>query len=204
MKTMERPRRWRRPARSCNTCACTDTSSAETASSATSTSGRSASARASPIRWRWPPENSCGKRSLATDRGRPAQTAPSRRRAPWPWRAVHDRALGDQLGGLAARVERAERILKHHLNMRVSRRTSSRAILRQSLPARTIAPASGSISRTRQRARVDFPDPDSPTMPSVAPRRQFQRNVFHGPRHARAGRETAGPVGLRDVVDGSG
>ena len=38
----------------------TETSRADTASSATSTSGRTASARAMPMRWRWPPENSCG------------------------------------------------------------------------------------------------------------------------------------------------
>ena len=42
--------------------ACTDTSSAETGSSQTMSFGRIASARATPIRCRWPPENSCGKR----------------------------------------------------------------------------------------------------------------------------------------------
>ena len=36
--------------------------SAETGSSATSTFGCSVSARAMPMRWRWPPENSCGWR----------------------------------------------------------------------------------------------------------------------------------------------
>jgi hypothetical protein len=39
-----------------------DTSSAETGSSATISFGRSASVRAMPMRWRWPPENSCGYR----------------------------------------------------------------------------------------------------------------------------------------------
>ena len=34
-----------------------------------------------------------------------------------PRRAVHDRTLCDQFGRLAARIERAERILKHHLDM---------------------------------------------------------------------------------------
>jgi hypothetical protein len=37
-----------------------ETSSAETGSSAISKLGSSASARAMPMRWRWPPENSCG------------------------------------------------------------------------------------------------------------------------------------------------
>ena len=37
-----------------------DTSSALIGSSATMSSGFTASARATPIRWRWPPLNSCG------------------------------------------------------------------------------------------------------------------------------------------------
>ncbi len=42
------------------TCAWIETSSAETGSSATMNFGSTASARAMPMRWRWPPENSCG------------------------------------------------------------------------------------------------------------------------------------------------
>jgi predicted exporter len=43
------------------TCAWIETSSAETGSSQTMSFGAaSASARAMPMRWRWPPENSCG------------------------------------------------------------------------------------------------------------------------------------------------
>ena len=41
-------------------CAWIDTSSADTGSSATMKSGLSESARARPMRWRCPPENSCG------------------------------------------------------------------------------------------------------------------------------------------------
>ena len=41
-----------------------ETSSAETGSSAMTIFGRTASARAKPIRWRWPPENSCGYRLI--------------------------------------------------------------------------------------------------------------------------------------------
>src|SRR5689334_15336990 len=40
-----------------------------------------------------------------------------------------------------------------------------------SCPENDREPASGSCSLTRQRARVDLPQPDSPTMPSVSPRR---------------------------------
>ena len=42
------------------TCAWIETSSAETGSSQTISFGSTASARAMPMRWRWPPENSCG------------------------------------------------------------------------------------------------------------------------------------------------
>jgi hypothetical protein len=41
-------------------CACTDTSSADSASSAMMRRGFDDSARAMQMRWRWPPENSCG------------------------------------------------------------------------------------------------------------------------------------------------
>ena len=43
-------------------CAWIETSSADTGSSQMTSFGRSASARATPIRWRWPPENSAGNR----------------------------------------------------------------------------------------------------------------------------------------------
>ena len=43
-------------------CAWIETSSAETGSSQTISFGLSASARATPMRCRWPPENSAGKR----------------------------------------------------------------------------------------------------------------------------------------------
>ena len=42
------------------TCDWIDTSSADSGSSATMNSGSTASARATPMRWRCPPENSCG------------------------------------------------------------------------------------------------------------------------------------------------
>ena len=43
-------------------CAWIDTSSADTGSSQMTSFGRSASARATPMRCRWPPENSAGNR----------------------------------------------------------------------------------------------------------------------------------------------
>ena len=41
-------------------CAWIETSSAETGSSQTISFGRRMMARAMPMRWHWPPENSCG------------------------------------------------------------------------------------------------------------------------------------------------
>ena len=52
-------RRWRSRSR-LTICAWIDTSSAETGSSATISFGLTARARATPMRCRWPPENSCG------------------------------------------------------------------------------------------------------------------------------------------------
>ena len=45
---------------SASTCCWTDTSSADVGSSSTRTSGCRTTARAIAMRWRWPPENSCG------------------------------------------------------------------------------------------------------------------------------------------------
>ena len=60
MKISVSPRsRWSSRSR-LSTCAWIDTSSADTGSSATISFGFSAIARATPMRWRWPPENSCG------------------------------------------------------------------------------------------------------------------------------------------------
>ena len=64
--------------RSSRICARTETSSADTGSSATMIRGLSASARPMAMRWRCPPENSCGKRSSrrAPGAGRPVRAAP--------------------------------------------------------------------------------------------------------------------------------
>ena len=60
MKTYVRSNSSCRSSSRFTTCAWIETSSAETGSSATISCGLSASARATPMRWRWPPENSCG------------------------------------------------------------------------------------------------------------------------------------------------
>ena len=68
------------------TCAWIETSSAETGSSSTISFGLSASARATPIRWRWPPENSCGKRFACSGLRPTVRSSSSTRRWPSPRR----------------------------------------------------------------------------------------------------------------------
>ncbi len=167
------------PSRSCMSssrfriCACTDTSSADTISSATSTSGSTASARAMAMRWRWPPENACGSRS-AGRRGQPHQRQqlgdPARHRAVGTMRCTAQR-LAQGLAHGHARVERAVRVLEHHLHAPVvARRRPARQ--RAARPRRRNRPARrrASTSRTSARASVDLPQPDSPTTASVSPR----------------------------------
>ena len=62
MKTYVSPNSFCRSLSRFRICACTETSSADTGSSQKISLGLTASARATPIRWRCPPENSCGKR----------------------------------------------------------------------------------------------------------------------------------------------
>ncbi len=52
---------------------------------------------------------------------------------------------------------------------RRSRRSSSPATLVTSRPSNSMVPAVGSSSRRMVRPAVDFPQPDSPTTPSVSP-----------------------------------
>ena len=49
-----------------------------------------------------------------------------------------------------------------------------------SVPSKTIRPAVGSMSRRSARPTVDLPQPDSPTSPSVSPRRMLKRDVVDG------------------------
>ncbi len=183
-----------------STRACTDTSSAETGSSATRMSGRSASARAMPMRWRWPPENSCGNRSAA-DGSRPTSASSSRASAVrlGRRRAVDDRPLGDHVHHALARVERAVRVLEHHLHALAD--TAAAATARAGrCPAR---PAGSprhppAISRVTARASVLLPEPLSPTTPSVSPRRR-SRPRRPGPGRAPAEQPARG-VGLHQVA----
>ena len=110
-------------------CAWIETSSEATGSSQTSTSGCIASARAIATRWRWPPENWCGKRLAKPGVEPDGIEPPSRHRLqPRPVdQPMRHRTLGDRLADAHARIERCERVLEHHLDAgRALRRLATR------------------------------------------------------------------------------
>ena len=126
---------WRTTRRSCDTnriasprsrcrsssrfriCACTETSSDDTISSAISSSGSTDRARAIAMRWRCPPENSCGSRRGAGSAA--ARVTAVRRCAGSAGRGhdpVHAQCLPEHLANGHAWIERAVGVLKHHLH----------------------------------------------------------------------------------------
>ena len=78
--------------------------------------------------------------------------------------------LGQAVGDRRQRVERRERVLEHELHAAAERRASGAAArLVMSAPSKVIVPAVGSSRRSSTRPSVDFPEPDSPTRPTVWP-----------------------------------
>ena len=153
------------------TCAWIDTSSAETGSSPMMSFGLSASARAMPMRWRWPPENWCGKLSICARRSptRSNSAATRSRRAPLAstpctlsgsptMSPARFRGLSEENGSwkMICICRRKGRISS--LPRRVTSWPSSRMV-----------PAVGSIRRRMARPTVVLPQPISPTSPSVSP-----------------------------------
>ncbi len=59
------------------------------------------------------------------------------------------------------------------MRRRTGRSAEPDKVLRSSPPI-IMWPAVGSIRRTMQRATVDFPEPDSPTMPRISPLRSVR------------------------------
>src|ERR1700692_4194123 len=98
-----------------------DTSSAETGSSQMISLGRSASARATPMRCRWPPENSAGNRLKCSG------LRPTRAIRSWTARlrsapvAVLWTGHGAAVMGAAARGEGAVGVLEDHLDLAADR-----------------------------------------------------------------------------------
>src|SRR5688500_10337605 len=153
-------------------CAWIETSSAETGSSAMISLGLTASARAMPMRWRWPPENSCGYRrrwsadnptvsSSCTTRSSRARrlgaslwiTSASPMSDPTVIRGLSEAYGSWKMICISFRRARSER-LSSVVTFLFSNQTS---------------PEVGSINRRMVRPVVDLPQPDSPTSPSVSP-----------------------------------
>ena len=125
-----------------------------------------------PMRWRCPPENSCGRRAAASA-GRCTISNSAATRRPMSARDT-TRCTDNTSARQACTVMRGLSEPSGSWNTiwtwRLYARSPAPLSRRTSLPAKRMSPASGSCRRTRQRARVDLPQPDSPTMPSVSPR----------------------------------
>ena len=172
-------RRYVSPNCSCNSCmrlmicACIETSSAETGSSATMKSGSAAMARAMPMRWRWPPENSCGKRSAMYGLSPTTSSNSWMRSRIWalpctsPWTltgspmmpAAVMRGLSDEYGSWKMALMR----------LRMERNSLPLSVL-ISTPSNFTSPSVCWCSCRMQRPSVLLPLPLSPTRPSVSPR----------------------------------
>ena len=197
MNSMARPRRARMSSSRLTTCAWIETSSAETGSSATSRFGRRIRARAMPMRWRWPPENSCGKRSAAAcgqpDQGQRLRHAGGARLA--AERRVHGCSSGapticsTRMRGLSE----AYGVLEDQLHVAAERAQSagwSDAVM--SVPSKRMVPALAAVRRSTQRPTVVLPDPLSPTRPSTSPRPMAKDDaVDRAHRQAAAGKQAA-------------
>ena len=155
-----------------NAWACTETSSADTGSSATTSFGRVISARAMAMRWRWPPENSCGYLAASAAR-RPTASSDVRRRArvarpcslrPAPPAARRRSSRHAGAGRASHRGPGTPSACA-----RASRATRVAASRTANAPRASRRPKSGVSSASAMRARVDLPEPDSPTIPNERP-----------------------------------
>ena len=150
------------------TCACTDTSRAETGSSATISLGSTDSARAMPMRWRWPPENSCGYFVRAAA-GRPTAESSSRSRFFVAAPSVSSPCARIPSASSDSTDWRGSRLLigswKTIWNSLRRRRSSSPFRVAMSVPSTMTLPSVGGSRLRIALPRVDLPQPDSPTRP---------------------------------------
>jgi len=153
-------------------CDWMDTSSADTGSSATSRRGSRARARAIAMRWRCPPENSCGYLS-ASLAARPTVVSSSRTRCmrcsrvlSVQWMSSGSRTTSPiECLGLSEEKGSWKTIC---IQRRCSRPGCTPGAI-QCTPPNSTVPLVASTRRIRVRASVDLPQPDSPTMPRVRP-----------------------------------
>ena len=124
------------------------------------------------MRWRWPPENSCGYLSQVG-----GAQADGGQRFGGALALLGAAGLGQRLQRLGhdarhglARVERAVGVLEHHLHIapRGAQFVASAARAGRG-PSSCTLPEVGRSSAITRRAMVDLPEPDSPTMPRLRP-----------------------------------
>src|SRR6185369_14449190 len=169
--------------RSCirfNTWACTETSSALTGSSATIRRGRVISARAIAMRWRCPPENSCGylRRSFAR---RPTDVTASAARRCCSARAVSPCATSGSVTMRSIVWRGSSDPYGSWNTIWISRRAwrnCSRGSACKSRPSSLTLPDVGWSSAITSRASVDLPEPDSPTIPMLRPASMVKLTPF--------------------------
>ncbi len=138
-------------------------------------SGFDASARAIEMRWRWPPENSCGKR-FASDADRPTWSSNSLTRACSAalsstrrnTRSGSARMLPTRQRGLSDAYGDWNTICRRWRMRRLS--ASDRPGSCRSWPSISTRPRVGVNRPTVMRAIVDLPEPLSPTSAKVLPR----------------------------------
>src|SRR5699024_6566418 len=155
-----------------STCARTETSRALVGSSATMISGSRARARAIATRWRCPPESWRGSTPIA-DCGSPTRCRRSFTRArrsrsvPMPWTRSGSRSVSRTARRGFSAVEGSWKTTE------TFRPSVLRALRprRSGCPSKTTSPLVTGCRPVITRARVDFPEPDSPTTPSTSPRR---------------------------------
>ena len=155
------------------TAACTETSSAETGSSATTTVASPAKARAMPMRCFWPPDSWRGMRD-AKARGSLTRSSSSRSAASISRRVLRDAEFlqhaDDLRADRMAGVQRVERVLEHHLEARpMARRALARSAGgRSPMPLSMTSPPVAVSRPISTLAKVDLPQPDSPTIATVS------------------------------------
>ena len=144
------------------------TSSAENGSSISSMLGWTTSARAKPTRWRMPPDSSRGIGGSRSRRGRSGRWPPGRalRISAGHARASRPSSTFSQHGQPGKQRE----ALEHHGDAR--RRARPRAG-RDSRPRRRL----GSDRPAMMRSRVDLPEPERPSRPTISPSRKRQVDV---------------------------
>ena len=171
-------------------------SSAETGSSQTMSFGRSARARAIATRWRWPPENSRGRRSAASagslTRSSSSPTLPLASRTAVPWAIRGSIRVSPMLKDGFNEVYGSWKIT---WRSRLSSRRRRGAARSMRSPSKVIVPAwTGTRPRTA-RPIVVLPDPDSPTRPKVSAGRMSKETPFSTLVRVRrrAAKETSSP-----------